>query len=206
MTGIAVNWGLATALAAVASVAVARLLPRRVHRPPTLHQSSDAQVHLAMALGMAAMLVSVAGTLRAALELGFGALAAGLLAGAAVALVNPRARAAGRAGHRLHHAATSYIMVLMASGPSPDSATNRTGQPAMTHMTMTPPGGHGASLPLLAAFCYALVSACTYTWRMQTRTVQGERRGLHPCGVDPLGRGCEVVMLLSAAVMLLPMI
>ncbi|MBS2966707.1 DUF5134 domain-containing protein [Actinocrinis puniceicyclus] len=212
MTGIAVNVGLGTALAAVASVAVTRLLPRRVRRPTVSQQRIDALVHLAMASGMAAMLTPVTPVtpvtleVRVTLELGFGALAAGLLAGGVAALVNPRGRAAGRAGHRLHHVATSCIMVLMANGSRLNSATSRTGQPAMTHMTMTPPGGHGASLPLLAAFCYAMVSACTYTWRMQARTGYGEQRGPRPCGADPLGHGCEVVMLLSTAVMLLPVI
>ena len=81
---------------------------------------------------------------------------------------------------RLHHAVMSGIMALMIHAP------------AAMHMAM-PVGASDAPLMLVAAFGYAAISACVVVWRRQ-------------CAIDPLGRGCEVVMLVSTAVMLLPML
>ena len=184
MTGTAVNWGLGAALAMVASVAAWRLA-RPSGRRSSANKRADPLLHLAMALGMTSMLAPVGGSKTAVVATGFGIAAVGLLA---------RSRA--------HHAVMSGIMALMmlrgrmTTGPASAGAAT---------MPM-PSSGHGVSLLLLAAFGYAAVSACVFTWRMPASVSYGARTGLHTCAIDPLGRGCEIVMLVSTAVMLLPMI
>ncbi|HEU5356341.1 MAG TPA: DUF5134 domain-containing protein [Actinocrinis sp.] len=87
---------------------------------------------------------------------------------------------------RLHHAVMCGIMVLMVRMPSGPGSS-----PAMNmHMSMSmapTPVGQGVSLLVLAAFGYVAVSACVFVWRMRAS-------------------GGEIAMLVSTAVMLLPMI
>jgi hypothetical protein len=47
------------------------------------------------------------------------------------------------------------------------------------------------------------VFALVFAWRMPTVAAGPSGRGV---GVDPLGHACEIVMLISTAVMLLPML
>ena len=183
MTGTAVNWGLGAALVIVASGALWRLA-RPSGRRERMHQRTNSALHLLMALGMTVLLVEHGGAAVQALGVTFGAVAfAMLLRG------------------RIHHAVMSGIMVLMVRmppGPQPSALMS-------TQMAM-PSTGSGVSLLLLAAFGYAAVSACVFTWRMpafDTHSQGGDRR---PCAIDPVGSGCEIMMLVSAAVMLLPMI
>lgn len=203
MTGTAVSWGLGAALAMVASVAVWRLT-----RPPARrtvpHQRTDSALHLLMALGMAAMLLphgepmTTTMTMTTALTIGFGA--------AAVALI---------ARGRLHHAVMTGIMALMTHGertPMSSSAlptgarpTGETVHAGAMQMAMSS-GESGASLLLIAAFCYAAASACVFVWRMPAFAGYGKSGPSRRCAADPLGRGCEITMLISTAVMLLPMI
>ncbi len=93
--------------------------------------------------------------------------------------------------------------------------------------------GHAVPLTLLAAFGYACVSALVFAWRVPAAVPAGGRgAGLatdgsgsgsaaaaaaaaaadsgHRCGhgesADLLGRSCEIIMFISTAVMLFPMI
>lgn len=185
MTGTAVSWAIAAALVMVVSVAVWRLV-RGGARRAAAAERADPLLHLLMALGMAVMLAPVGQWPRTPLQFGFAAMAIGSLAWAA----------AVRRGHLLHHAAVSAIMVLMArSDPAP-----------MRGMVMTP-NATGASLSLLAAFVYLAGAACVMAWRLPAQGVFTGHRSRGPCGFDgPLGRACEIVMLLGSALMLLPMI
>lgn len=170
MTGTAVSWGLGAALVIVASGAGWRLARPSGRREPG-HQRTNSALHLLMALGMATMLVERRGAAVLALGVMFGALAVAMLARG-----------------RVHHAVMSGIMVLMVRMP-PGSGSSG---PVSMQMAM-PSTGNGGSLLLLAAFGYAVVSACVFTWR-------------RPFAVDPVVRGCEITMLVSTAVLLLPLI
>lgn len=190
MTGTAVSWALGAALATVVSVAVLRLARGRAERPSPA-QHADPLLHLLMALGMAAMMLPGGESPRTALRLGFAAIALWLLICA-------------RGRHRLHHVAMAAIMALMA-GVEAAPGTG-TGAASMAGMAMAPPTGHGPPLTLLAAFAYTVGSACVIAWRLPTALACGHRRSGHACANDPLGGACEVLMLLSTAVMLLPAI
>jgi hypothetical protein len=180
-------------------------------------------VHLAMALGMAAMLLPAAGGAvpESVLRVGFGGLAVllGLDWGRRRLRGRAAARSARQVGHRLHHAAMFGIMALMATPtptPTPTLAGTgggsgatgmRAGAGAMQGMAM-PQAGGGPSAVLLAAFGYVCVFALVFAWRIpalagESGTRSSIRRG---GGGDPLGHGCEIVMLVSAAVMLLPLV
>ena len=115
-----------------------------------------------------------------ALRIGFGALAVVLVA------------------RRFHHAAMFGIMALMAE----PARTGRAGA-AMTGDMAMPRAVGGPSLILLAAFCYACVFALVFAWRMPAVAAGPSGRR---AGVDPLGHACEIVLLISTAVMLLPML
>ena len=196
MTSTAVNWGLGAVLATVASIAMGRLA-RGPARRAGRDQRADSVLHLVMASGMVAMLVprgSSAGPVVAAC---FGAAGVVLLA-----------------RRRLHHATMSGVMVLMALGermPAASAAMYTTSMhTASTHtavmqMPMSTGGSAGSPL-LIAAFCYASVSACILAWRAPAFASYEARAGRRACGFDPLGRACEVMMLVSTAVMLLPML
>jgi len=94
------------------------------------------------------------------------------------------ALAALLAAVRFRHAVMFGIMALMAG----------TGQAAMPGMTMAGfAGGGGPSPLLLAAFGYTCVFALVLGWRL-------------PAAEDQSGHSCEIVMLVSTAVMLLPML
>ncbi|HZU56419.1 MAG TPA: DUF5134 domain-containing protein [Actinocrinis sp.] len=206
MTGTAVSWGLGAALAIVASVAVWRLT-RPPARPAAARQRTDSTLHLFMALGMAAMLLPhgepMAMKIPVAPAIGFGA--------AAVVLI---------ARGRLHHAVMAGIMTLMMHGertPVSINASSIDASPAHTMPTGGPmhagtmrmamsSAGSGASLLLIAAFCYAAASACVFVCRMSAFAGYGKSDSSRRCAADPLGRGCEITMLISTAVMLLPMI
>lgn len=130
------------------------------------------------------MLIERAGAVVQALGVVFGALAVVMLARG-----------------RLHHAVMAGIMVLMVRMPSVSGPSARMGMP----MAM-PPTGQGVPLLVLAAFGYAAISACVFVWRMPAFATDGQAAEKRPCATDPLLRGCEVMMLISAAVMMLPMI
>jgi hypothetical protein len=83
---------------------------------------------------------------------------------------------------RFRHAVMFVIMALMAGIDH--------GGMAMAGMTLT---GGGPSPLLLAAFGYTCVFALVLGWRL-------------PAAEDPSGHSCEIVMLVSTAVMLLPML
>jgi hypothetical protein len=191
MTGTVVNWGLGAALVIVASGALWRLAGP-ADRRGTMHQRADSVLHLVMAAGMAALLVERGGVVAQALGVAFGAIGVAMLA-------------RGRG----HHAVMAGIMILMVHMPAGAESTVSMStvsmstvsmntapmtQPPMSAQMAMPPSGRGESLLLLAAFGYVAVSACVFTWRMR------------PCAVDPFGRSCEITMLVSTAVMLLPMI
>ena len=86
---------------------------------------------------------------------------------------------------RRHHAVMCGIMALMAGAGA-------TAGMAHTDMVMTMPGA-GPSPLLLAAFGYTFVFALVLAWRL-------------PAAEDPSGHSCEIVMLVSTSVMLLPML
>ena len=204
--GTAVAWILVAALATVACVAGVRLLMALRGRLPA-GRGAGALVHLAMALGMALMAVPTGRVLPdAAPRVGFGALGAVLAVGSLV--VSARGGAAhGR--HGLHHAAMCGVMVLMAV-PERGATAMTAMAPHMAMPGMAMPGTAGAAgagavvsagaMPaapsplLLAAFGYACAVALVFAWRMP-----GPR-------ADPLGHACEVTMLTSTVVMLLPML
>jgi hypothetical protein len=179
-TGAAVVWVLVAALATVAAIAGRRLFLALRGGP-----WARPAVHLTMALGMVLMAVP-RGTVvpDSVLRAGFGALGV-------VLAVGSFALARGR--HGLHHAAMCGVMVLMAA-PARGGATA-----AMAPGMVMPPspsgaGGGGASTLMLAAFGYACALTLAFAWRMPRRTP------------DPLGHACEVTMLTSTVVMLLPML
>ena len=183
MTGTVVNWGLGAALVIVASGALWRLAGP-ADRRGTVHQRTNSVLHLVMAAGMAALLVERGGVVAQALGVVFGAIGVAMLVRG-----------------RVHHAVVAGIMILMvlpaAGAESTVSMTHTTmpmTQTSMSAQMAMPPSGRAESLLLLAAFGYVAASACVFTWRMR------------PCAVDPLGRSCEITMLVSTAVMLLPMI
>lgn len=193
MTGTAVSWGLGAALAIVASVAVWRLTRPRARRM-VAHQRTDSALHLLMALAMAAMLLPHGEPVTTAPAIGFGAMAVVLVVRG-----------------RLHHAVMTGITALMMRGERTSASVSSmpigTGAAHTGAMQMAmPSAGAGASLLLIAAFCYAAVSACVFAWRMPAFAARGEAGGPGQCAADPLGRGCEIVMLISTAVMLLPLI
>jgi hypothetical protein len=179
-----VNWALDAALGTVAVIAGRRLLLLRFAVPPRSggpgpvpgHQVTNSAAHLVMAAGMAAMAVPGGGPVPGPAL----RLGFGVLA---VALV------AGR----FHHAVMFGIMALMA-GPAHavTSANTAAGPDAMPGMAMAQAGG-GASPLLLAAFGYTCVFALVLGWRL-------------PTAADAPGHACEIVMLVSTAVMLLPML
>ncbi|HEU5425919.1 MAG TPA: DUF5134 domain-containing protein [Actinocrinis sp.] len=186
MTGTAVSWGLGAALVIVASGALWRLA-RPAGRHERTHQRTNSALHLLMALGMTVLLVERAGAAVQALGVMFGAVALTMVVRG-----------------RIHHAVMSGIMVLMIR-MRPDPGPSGPSGPMSMQMAM-PSTWNGVSLLLLAAFGYAAVSACAITWRMSAfdaHSQGGERRA---CAMDPVGRGCEITMLVSTAVMLLPMI
>jgi hypothetical protein len=81
------------------------------------------------------------------------------------------------------------VMVLMAA-PARGGAAG-----AMAPgMVMPSAAGGGPSALMLAAFGYACALTLAFAWRMPRRTP------------DPLGHACEVTMLTSTVVMLLPML
>lgn len=192
MTGTAVNWLIGAALATVASVAGRRLV--RWRRPRAGTRRLDSAVHLVMAFGMAAMLAPAdmvpTTALLPVLRWSFAGLALALLL--------------SRGGHRLHHAAMAGVMALMAEPPRHTAASAMA--PGMLMPTPMQPGVSESSPLLLAAFGYACVSALVIAWRLpapaHSRAAHGGAHG----AVDPLGRACEVVMFMSMAVMLLPMV
>lgn len=193
MTGTAVSWGLGAALAIVASVAVWRLT-RPSARRAVAHQRADSALHLLMALAMGAMLLPHGEPMTTAPAIGFGAVAVVLVARG-----------------RLHHAVMAGIMALMMYGETTPASVSAmpigTGAAHTGAMQMAmPSAGPDVSLLLIAAFCYAAVSACVFAWRMPAFATYGESAGPRQCAADPLGRGCEITMLISTAVMLLPMI
>jgi len=183
MTGTAVSWGLGAALVIVASGAVWRLV-RPAGRHERTHQRTNSALHLLMALGMTVMLVERGGAAVQALGVMFGAVASTMLVRG-----------------RIHHAVMSGIMVLMIR-MRPDPGPSG---PMGVQMAI-PSTRNGVSLLLLAAFGYAAVSACVITWRMPAFDAHSQRGERRPCTIDPVGRGCEITMLVSTAVMLLPMI
>ncbi len=195
MTSTAVNWGLGAVLVTVASIAIGRLV-REPARRATINQRTNSILHLIMAAGMAAMLISGSAWTGPVVATCFGA--------AGVVLLTRR---------RLHHAAMSGVMVLMALGErmpaSPASLRAAPMHSAGMQMPM-PVGGSSASPLLIAAFCYAFASACVFAWHAPALAPAivsyRARGGRRACGFDPLGRACEVMMLVSTAVMLLPMI
>ena len=205
MNGTAVNWMLGAALAAVACVAGRRIVSSRP-RPPAAGRAQSA-LHLAMALGMAAMLIPVHGPMTGtALRIGFGVLAVGLGLDRIRLLLN----APGANTHRLHHAAMSGIMALMAmpdtTGPGMAAsgvAASGMAMPGMTGVAVAMPhAATGSSPVLLAAFGYAFVFALVFAWRLPRLAHTCDRRG----AADPLGHACEITMLVSTAVMLLPLL
>jgi hypothetical protein len=187
--GAAVVCVLVAALATVAAIAGRRLF---VALRGGLGASSSASgaawarpaVHLTMALGMALMAVP-RGTIvpDSVVRDGFGALGV-------VLAVGSFALARGR--HGLHHAAMCGVMVLMAAPARGGAATVA----MASGMVMPSPsrGGGGPSALMLAAFGYACALTLAFAWRMPRRTP------------DPLGHACEVTMLTSTVVMLLPML
>lgn len=185
--GTAVAWILMAALATVACVAGTRVLMALRGRLPA-GRGAGALIHLAMALGMALMAVPFGGVLPQAVpRVGFGALGAVLAVGSLVASTR-NGPAHGR--HGLHHAAMCGVMVLMTV-----PARGGTVMAAMTPgMAMSAAAAAAPSPLLLAAFGYACVVALVFAWRMP-----GPR-------ADPLGHACEVTMLTSTIVMLLPML
>jgi len=183
MTGTAVSWGLGAALVIVASGAVWRLA-RPSGRRERMHQRTNSVLHLLMALGMAVMLVERGGAAVRALGVLFGAVAITMVVRG-----------------RMHHAVMSGIMVLMVRMP-PDPGPSG----PMSMQMAIPSTRNGVSLLLLAAFGYAAVSACVFTWRMPAFDPHSQGGDRRPCAIDPVGRGCEIMMLVSTAVMLLPMI
>src|SRR5258708_18998752 len=150
-----------------------------------------------MALGMAAMALPGGSGLipQPALRFAFAALAVALVAARPLAFVH--------GGHKLHHAAMSGIMALMI--PAHQSAATP-GMPDSTMPTPTPMALTHASTAaapvLLAAFGYAGVSALAFASRIPALAPPSAHRG-RP---DPVGHGCEIVMLVSTTVLLLPMI
>jgi len=209
--GTAVAWILVAALATVACVAGTRVLMALRGRLPA-GRGAGALIHLAMALGMALMAVPSGGVLPdAAPRVGFGALGAVLAVGSLVASARSGA-AHGR--HGLHHAAMCGVMVLMTvperggtavAAMTPGMAMPDAAAPGMTMPGMPTPGmtmsdlamSTGAVAPsplLLAAFGYACAVALVFAWRMPSPRA------------DPLGHACEVTMLTSTVVMLLPML
>ena len=80
---------------------------------------------------------------------------------------------------RIHHAVMCGIMALMAGA----------GASAMPGMVVST----GTSPLLLAAFGYTFVLALVLVWRL-------------PAAHDPSGHTCEIVMLVSTTVMLLPLL
>jgi len=146
-----------------------------------------------MALGMAAMLAPPGG-------FGAGIGPADRLRHLAVALGLDRL-GSKRGDHRLHHAAMSGIMALMVAPAGTDAARAAMPGTAASGMVM-PRAGGGPPLVLLAAFGYACVFALVFAWRLPRLADACGRPG----GADPLGHACEVTMLVSAAVMLLPMV
>ena len=209
--GTAVAWILVAALATVACVAAARLIMALRGGLPA-GRGAGALIHLAMALGMALMAVPSGGVLPdAAPRVGFGALGAVLAVGSLVASAR-RGSAHGR--HGLHHAAMCGVMVLMTvperGGTAVAAMTPGMAMPGaeMSGTGMSGTGISGAGIPdiamstaaatpsplLLAAFGYACAVALIFAWRMP-----GPR-------ADPLGHACEVTMLTSTIVMLLPML
>lgn len=230
--GTAVAWILVAALATVASVAGTRLLMALRGRLPA-GRGAGALIHLAMALGMALMAVPSGGVLpEAAPRVGFGALGAVLAVGSLVASARSGS-AHGRHGlHGLHHATMCGVMVLMTvparggtamAGMAPGMAAHvgaDMGAGMAPHMAAGMAPGMGAGMAadmaphmaagmaagmapgmaaapsplLLAAFAYACAVALLFAWRMP-----GPR-------ADPLGHACEVTMLTSTVVMLLPML
>ena len=204
--GTAVAWVLVGALATVACVAVARLIMALRGRLPA-GRGAGALIHLAMALGMALMAVPSGGVLPdAAPRVGFGALGAVLAVGSLVASAR-RGSAHGR--HGLHHAAMCGVMVLMTIPERGGTAVAAmTPGMAMSGTAMSGTGMSGTAMPgmalstgaatpsplLLAAFAYACGVALVFAWRMP-----GPR-------ADPLGHSCEITMLTSTIVMLLPML
>jgi hypothetical protein len=152
-----------------------------------------------MALGMALMAVPRGMIVPdSVLRAGFGALGV-------VLAVGSFALARGR--HGLHHAAMCGVMVLMAApargGATAVGMTSAGMTPAAMAtgmapgMVMPPSSGGGGGVPsalMLAAFAYACALTLAFAWRMPRRTP------------DPLGHACEVTMLTSTVVMLLPML
>jgi hypothetical protein len=184
--GTAVAWILVAALATVACVAVRRLLMALRGRLPA-GRGAGALVHLAMALGMALMAVPWGGALPdAAPRVGFGALGAVLAVGS---LVAPARSGAAHGRHGLHHAAMCGVMLLMTV-----PARGGTAAAGMAPGMAMPDAATAPSPLVLAAFGYACALALVFAWRMP-----GPR-------ADPLGHACEVTMLTSTVVMLLPML
>ena len=204
--GTAAAWVLVAALATVACVAAVRLIMALRGRLPA-GRGAGALIHLAMALGMALMAVPSGGVLPdAAPRVGFGALGAVLAVGSLVASAR-RGPAHGR--HGLHHATMCGVMVLMTVPERGGTAvTAMTPGMAMPGTGLSGTGLSGTGTPdmamsavaatpsplLLAAFGYACAVALVFAWRMP-----GPR-------ADPLGHACEITMLTSTIVMLLPML
>jgi hypothetical protein len=198
--GTTVTWVLAAALATVAAISGWRMVDA-VRGRLAKGRRLGSIVHLAMAIGMVLMVLSP-GALGSdpAMRIGFGALGAGL---AARSLLSVRRNGSGHGTHGIHHAVMCGVMVLMA-GPSRGGST-MAGMSGMAGMGMTQgantlgadplAGGPGPSLLMLAAFAYACVLALVFAWRMNGRRV-----------ADPLAQACEVTMLTSTIVMLLPMV
>ncbi|MGH6654819.1 MAG: DUF5134 domain-containing protein [Actinocrinis sp.] len=215
MTGPTVQWGLGAALALVAFVAGRRVVLRlnAGRRPgrqvPSRRQVVDSSLHLAMAVGMAVLVLPGGQIARPVLAPAFAALGFVLLGDGVRALLaggsegRGRAGWAGHGGHRLHHAVMAGIMVLMVLGPHASSGGAGGGTGTMAGMSMgaAAQAGHGASVLPLAAFGYACVSALVFAWRAPGVLAPA---GGH--GADPLGRSCEIVMFVGTALMLLPVI
>jgi hypothetical protein len=191
VTGTVVAWILVAALATVAFVAGSRVLMALRGRLPA-GRGAGALTHLAMALGMALMAVPSGGAVPdAASRAGFGALGAVLAVGS---LVAPARSGAAHGRHGLHHAAMCGVMVLM-TVPERGGTAVAAMTPGMAMPDAAMPTGTVAPSPLLlAAFGYACAVALVFAWRMP-----GPR-------ADPLGHACEVTMLTSTVVMLLPML
>jgi hypothetical protein len=89
---------------------------------------------------------------------------------------------------RLHHAVVCGIMVLMVRVSfESESSAGMDMRMSMSMPPKPPPAGQGMPLLVLAAFGYAAISACVFVWRRRPS-------------------GGEILMLVSTAVMLLPMI
>ena len=138
--------------------------------------TADSAVHLVMAAGMVSMMLP----------------GGGLVPGPVLRL-GFGALAALMATVRVRHAVMFVIMALMA-GPV---AMSGTAMPGMDHGGMAMAGmtqsGGGPSPLLLAAFGYTCFFALLLAWRL-------------PAATDPSGHSCEIVMLVSTAVMLLPVL